>query len=80
MKLIQMTDSINMLQEKQLQHLQNKTLDILKSKAIAKDHLKTLQSEIETMQEKLSLVSKTLEVKYEELKEGGSVSYNLNVS
>jgi hypothetical protein len=68
MKLVQMADSIHKLQAK-LQQLQSEISNILKSKTVAKDQLKGLHNEIEAAQEKLNLVNKTFEVKYEELKE-----------
>src|SRR5215204_7694110 len=76
MKLIQMADSIHKLQEK-LQQLQSEISDISKSKTVAKDQLKGLHDEIEAAQEKLNLVNKTFEVKYEELKEACSQSQKL---
>jgi hypothetical protein len=68
MKLVQMADSIDKLQYK-LQQLQSEISNISKSKTVAKDQLKGLHDEIEAAQEKLNLVNKTFEVKYEELKE-----------
>src|SRR5215204_3018342 len=68
MKLVQMADSIHKLQDK-LQQLQSEISDISKSETVAKDQLKGLHDEIEAAQEKLNLVNKTFEVKYEELKE-----------
>ena len=76
MKLIQMADSIHKLQDK-LQRLQSEVLDISKSKTAAKDHLKGLRDEIEAAHEKLNLVNKTFEVKYEELKEACSQAQKL---
>ena len=66
--LIQMTNSLYKLQDK-IQQLQNEIIDISKSKTVAEDQLKGLHDEIEAAQEKLNLVNKTFEVKYEELKE-----------
>jgi predicted nuclease with TOPRIM domain len=74
--LIQLSDSIHKLQDK-LQHLQSEVLDISKSKTVAKDELKGLHNEIEAAQEKLNLVNKTFEVKYEELKEACSQAQKL---
>ena len=76
MKLVQMADSIHKLQDK-LQQLQSEISDISKSKTVAKDQLKGLHDEIEAAQEKLNLVNKTFEVKYEELKEACSQSQKL---
>jgi hypothetical protein len=76
MKFVQMADSIHRLQDV-LQHLQSEILDVSESKDIAKDQLKTLRSEIETTQEKLNLVNKTFEEKYEELKEACSQTQKL---
>jgi hypothetical protein len=66
--LVQMADSIHKLKDK-LQQLQSEISYISKSKTVAKDQLKGLHNEIEAAQEKLNLVNKTFEVKYEELKE-----------
>jgi hypothetical protein len=41
-------------------------------KSVSKDQLKDLQNEIEAAQEKLTLVNKTFNMKYEELKEACS--------
>jgi seryl-tRNA synthetase len=68
MNLIRMADSIHKLQDK-LQQLQSEISNISKSKTVAKDQLKGLHKEIEGAEEKLDLVNKTFEVKYEELKE-----------
>jgi hypothetical protein len=76
MKLIQMSDSIHNLQEK-LEHLQSEVLDISKSNAVAKNQLKDLHKEIDTAQEKLNLVNKTFEVKYDELKKACSQAQKL---
>jgi hypothetical protein len=76
MKLVQMADSIHKLQDK-IQQLQNEIIDISKSKTVAKDKLKGLHDEIEAAQEKLDLVNKTFEVKYEELKEACSQTQKL---
>jgi hypothetical protein len=67
-KLVQMADSLHKLQDK-FQQLQSEILYISKSKTKAKDQLKDLHKEIEAEQEKLGLLNKTFEVKYEELKE-----------
>jgi chromosome segregation ATPase len=76
MKLVQMADSIDKLQYK-LQQLQSEISNISKSKTVAKDQLKGLHDEIEAAQEKLNLVNKTFEVKYEELKEACSQAQKL---
>jgi hypothetical protein len=76
MKLVQMADSIHKLQEK-FQQLQSEISGISKSKTVAKDQLKGLHNEIEAAQEKLNLVNKTFEVKYEELKEACSQAQKL---
>jgi DNA-binding protein Fis len=68
MKLIQMADSIHNLQEK-LQQLQSDIIEIGMRKSLSKEGLKTLQDEIETTREKLTLVDKAFKIKYEELKE-----------
>src|ERR671911_710743 len=76
MKLVQMTDSIHKLQDK-LQQLQSEISNISKSKTVAKDQLKGLHDEIEAAQEKLNLINKTFEAKYEELKEACSQAQKL---
>ena len=76
MKLVHMADSIHKLQDK-LQQLQSEISNISKSKTLAKDQLKGLHDEIEVAQEKLNLVNKTFEVKYEELKEACSQAQKL---
>src|SRR5918993_5783087 len=76
MKLIQMADSIHKLQDK-IQQLQSEISNISKSKTVAKDQLKVLHDEIEAAQEKLDLVNKTFEAKYEELKEACSQAQKL---
>jgi hypothetical protein len=75
-KLVQMADSIHILEDK-LQQLQSEILDISKSKTVAKEQLKSLYDEIEARQEKLNLVNKALEVKYEGLKEACSQAQKL---
>jgi hypothetical protein len=74
--LIQVSDSIHKLQDK-LQQLQSEISDISKSKTVAKDQLKGLNDEIEATEEKLNLVNKAFEVKYEELKEACSQAQKL---
>jgi hypothetical protein len=76
MNLIRMADSIHKLRDK-LQQLQSEISNISKSKTVAKDQLKGLHDEIEAAQEKLNLVNKTFEVKYEELKEACSQAQKL---
>jgi hypothetical protein len=76
MKLVQMADSLHKLQDK-IQQLQSEILYISKSKTLAKDQLKDLHKESEAAQEKLDLVKKTFEVKYEELKEACSRAQKL---
>jgi hypothetical protein len=68
MKIIQMADSIHKLEGK-LQHLQSEVVDIMMRISAGEKHVKDLYKEIETAQEKLNLVNKTFNVKYEELKE-----------
>src|SRR5918994_1312515 len=76
MKLVQMADSIHKLQDK-LQQLQSEISNISKSKTVAKDQLKGLHDEIEAAQEKLNLVKRTFNIKYEELKEACSQARKL---
>jgi hypothetical protein len=76
MNLVQMADSIHKLQDK-LQHLENEVADISRRKTVAKDQLKDLHDEIVATKEKLDLVNKTFEVKYEELKEACSQAQKL---
>jgi DNA repair exonuclease SbcCD ATPase subunit len=68
MKLIQMADSIHKLQEK-LEQLQSEALDISIRKSVGNEELEDLHEEVEAVQEKLNLVNKTFNMKYEELKE-----------
>jgi hypothetical protein len=68
MKLVQMADSIHKLQEK-LRDLQGEVLDISRRKSVGLERLKDLHDELEAAQEKLNLINRTFEVKYEELKE-----------
>jgi archaellum component FlaC len=75
-KLVQMADSLHKLQDN-IQQLQSEILDISKSKTLAKEQLEGLHDEIEAAQEKLDLVNKTFEVKYEELKEACSQAQKL---
>jgi hypothetical protein len=71
MKLIQTSDSIYKLQDK-LERLQSEVLDISRRKAVGQEELKNLHKETSAIQEKLNLVKKTFEAKYEELKEACS--------
>ena len=63
--------------KKSFSNYKAKISDISKSKTVAKDQLKGLHNEIEAAQEKLNLVNKTFEVKYEELKEACSQAQKL---
>ncbi len=76
MSLIQMADGIHKLQDK-LGHLQSEVLDITRSKSVGQKELKNLHNEISNTKEKLDLVKKTFNVKYEELKEGCSQAQKL---
>lgn len=76
MKLIQTSDSIYKLQDK-LERLQNEVLDISRRKAVGQEELKNLHKETRDIQEKLNLVNKTFEAKYEELKEACSQAQKL---
>jgi DNA-binding protein Fis len=64
-------DSIHKLQDK-LRHLQSDILDISRRKSEGQEDLKDLHKEIISTREKLDLVKKTFNIKYEELKEGCS--------
>jgi archaellum component FlaC len=68
MNLVQMADSIHMLQDK-LQSLQIEVTDISTRKYEGQEELNDLHNEIIDTQEKLELVKKTFNIKYEELKE-----------
>jgi DNA-binding protein Fis len=68
MKLIQMADSVHKLQDK-LQRLQSEVTDISTRKSEGQEELNDLQNEIINTKEKLDLVKKTFNIKYEELKE-----------
>jgi hypothetical protein len=68
MKLVQMADSIHMLEDK-LQRLQSEVTDISTRKSEGQEELKNLRSEISNTKEKLDMVKKTFNIKYEELKE-----------
>lgn len=68
MKLVQMADSIHMLEDK-LQRLQNEVSDISTRKSEGQEELNDLHNEIINTKEKLDLMKKTFNIKYEELKE-----------
>src|SRR5215217_2973642 len=74
--LIKMADNIHNLEEK-FQHLQSEVVDIGMKKSKSKEKLKNLHNEIETTREKLTLVNKTFDMKYEELKEACSQAQKL---
>src|SRR5215208_6852475 len=78
MKLIQMFDSIHKLQEK-LEQLQSEVLDISIRKSVGKEELKDLHNEIQPTQEKLTLVNKTFNIKYEELQEACSQAQDYKI-
>jgi TolA-binding protein len=67
-KLVQMADSIHKLQDR-LQRLQNEVEDISTRKSEGQEELKNLCNEISNTKEKLDIVKKTFNIKYEELKE-----------
>ena len=67
MNLIQMADSIHMLEDK-LQRLQSEISDISTRKSEGQEELKNLHNEINNTKEKLDVVKKTFNIKYEELK------------
>src|SRR5215208_248182 len=71
MNLVQTADSIHKLQDK-FQGLQREILDISRRKAAGQEELKNLHDEISNTKEKLDLVKKTFNTKYEELKEACS--------
>jgi regulator of replication initiation timing len=68
MNLVQMADSIHMLEDK-LQQLQSEISDILTKISKGQEELKILRNEIGNTKEKLDTVRKTFNIKYEELKE-----------
>ena len=76
MKLVQMADSIHMLEEK-LQRLQSEISDISTRKSEGQEELNDLHNEIINTKEKLDLVKKTFNIKYEELKEACSQTQKL---
>ena len=67
MNLIQMADSIHMLEDK-LQRLQSEISDISTRKSEGQEELKNLHSEKNNTKEKSDVVKKTFNIKYEELK------------
>ena len=67
MNLIQMADSIHMLEDK-LQRLQSEISDISTRKSEGQEELKNLHNEISNTKDKLDVVKKTFNIKYEELK------------
>ena len=76
MNLVQMADSIHMLEDK-LQRLRSEISTISTTKSESQEELKNLHKEIEAVQEKLNLVNKAFEIKYEELKEACSQAEKL---
>jgi hypothetical protein len=75
-KLVQMADSIHMLEDK-LQWLQSEISDISTRKSEDQEELKNLYNEIINTKEKLDTVKKTFDIKYEELKEACSQAQKL---
>jgi seryl-tRNA synthetase len=67
-KLVQMADSIHMLEDK-LQWLQSEISDISTRKSEGQEELKNLRNEISSTKEKLDTVKETFDIKYDELKE-----------
>ena len=76
MNLIQMADSIHMLEDK-LQRLQSEISDISTRKSEGQEELNDLHNEIINTKEKLDSVKKTFNIKYEELKEACSQTQKL---
>jgi predicted transcriptional regulator len=76
MNLLQMADSIHMLEAK-LQKLQSEISDISTRKSEGQEELKDLHNEISNTKEKLDSVKKTFNMKYEELKEACSQAQKL---
>jgi seryl-tRNA synthetase len=68
MQLVQMADSIHKLQDK-LQRLQSEISEISTRKSEGQEELNDLHNKIINTKEKLDLVKKTFNIKYEELKE-----------
>jgi hypothetical protein len=75
-KLVQMADSIHMLEDKHRQ-LHSEVLDISEMKSIGREKLEDLHKKIDAAQEKLNLVNETFNVKYEGLKEAISQTQKL---
>ena len=73
-----MADSIHKLTEK-LQQLQSEVVDIGIRKSVGKEELKDLHNEIQPTQEKLTLVNKTFNIKYEELQEACSQAQDYKI-
>ena len=67
-KLVQMADNIHKLQDK-LQRLQSEVTDISTMKTEGQGELNDLHNEISNTKEKLDMVKKTFNIKYDELKE-----------
>ena len=76
MKLVQMADSIHMLEDK-LQRLQSEISDISTRKSEGQEELNHLHNEISNTKEKLDVVKKTFNIKYGELKEACSQTQKL---
>jgi archaellum component FlaC len=76
MNLVQMADNIHELQDK-LEHLRSEVADISKRKSEEQEELNDLHNEIINTKEKLDLVKKTFNIKYEELKETCSQTQKL---
>jgi hypothetical protein len=76
MNLIQMAESIHMLEDK-LQELQSELSDMSTRKIEGQEELNDLHNEIINTKEKLGTVEKTFNVKYEELKEACSQTQKL---
>jgi regulator of replication initiation timing len=68
MNLVQMADSIHMLEDK-LQLLQSEISDMSTRKSEGQEELKNLRNEISNTKEKLDTVKKAFNIKYDELKE-----------
>lgn len=76
MNLVQMADSTHMLKDK-LQWLQSEISGISTRKSEGQEELKNLRNEISNTKEKLDVVKKTFNIKYEELKEACSQAQKL---
>jgi hypothetical protein len=75
-KLVQMADSIHMLEDK-LQQLQSEMSEISIRKFEGQEELNDLHNEIINTKEKLDTVKETFNIKYEELKEACSQAQKL---